>query len=306
MAALPAWGQAIGAQSDPWAQVDPYADPRNGFPAETRGSGHGQTPPRNDVFSSTASETDGMSETDEIALGRAAYPHLVAKAGGAHPDQRLQAALREFFRPMIAVSDRPHLPWDVTLVNERSTNAGALPGGKVLVNVGLISICDRAGELAATLAHEIGHVDKRHGARRQPLNDLIASLRKDGVASAVPLETLLPQSQGQLEDVWELFGKAYSREDEAEADGHEMVILERLGVDPIHAVNDQRNFAMINRMMGDPSLNELASTHPRDENRMAHIQQLAASQRRPKTDYVFPGWPLLKAAFPTAPQFKKA
>jgi beta-barrel assembly-enhancing protease len=304
-AALPAWAQTFGAQSDPYAQVDPYADPRNGFPsAPQRGAQRPDMPARNDIFSSAPTDGSGMSEADEIALGRAMYPYGIRDAGGAHPDRRIQAALKDFCRPMFAVADRAHLPWEVTLCNDPNPNASASPGGKVIVNVGMFSICDRAGELAATMAHEIGHVDKRHGARMSSVNELIGMLHENGgIGNNIPLEQLVPNSQGKITDLLDLFKKTYTREHEAEADGHEMVILERLGVDPIHAINDQHNFAKLN---AGGSLNELASTHPRDENRMAHIQQLAATQKRPKQDFVFDGWDVLKKAFPTAPAWRKA
>ncbi|MBC7951053.1 MAG: M48 family metalloprotease [Rhodospirillaceae bacterium] len=306
-AALPAWAQLVGAQSDPYAQVDPYADPRNGFPSAAQGGMQGgqrpNRPAQNEMFSSAANDGSAMSEADEIELGRAAYPALIKKKKGAYPDQRLQAALRDFCRPMFAVSDRPHLPWEVTLCNDPSPNAGAFAGGKVLVNMGLLAICDRAGELAATMAHEIGHVDKRHTARRESLTDLIEMLRKNGgMGKGLPLEQLIPNSQGEISDLLDVFMKAYGRDDETEADGHEMVILERLGVAPIHAINDQHNFAKL----GGSGLNELASSHPRNEDRMAHIQQLAAMQKRPQNDFVFPGWDVLKKAFPTSPAWRKA
>lgn len=308
-AAVPAWAQAIGPQSDPWAQVDPYADPRNGFPSERRNSGGAPQPERpRDVFSSSAGRgPDGalMSEQEEVALGRQMYPKFITDAGGAHPSATLQAALREFCRPMFAVSDRPQLPWEVTLVNARNPNASAFGGGKVLVHVGLLSICDRAGELAATLAHEIGHVDKFHTVRSEPLYEALNLMRQNGVGAGMngALQAALPNTGGQVKDVAELFRLAYSREDEAEADAHEMVILGRLGVDPIHAINDQLNFA---KLGGEDGVNELARTHPRDADRLAHIKQLAAGMKRPATDYVFPGWDTLKAAFPTHPDFRKS
>lgn len=302
--AAPAWAQAIGRQSDPWAQVDPYADPRNGFPSQAPVSPQPPGHPRDAVFSSAADPGDGLSEEDEVALGRAYYPRLIAEEGGTHPDGRLQAALKEFCRPLFAVSDRPHLPWEVTLVDSREINASAFAGGKVIVNTGLLPHCDQPGELAAILGHEIGHVDKRHTVRGVQGRELFAYLRQGGGAEGgQSLDILLPNSHGQVKDIWDLFAKGFSREDEAEADAHEMVIIERLGVDPRHALNNKLAFL---KLSAGGELNELASTHPSDESRLEHIRQLAAMQRRPKQDYVFPGWPVLKAAFPTDPRFKKA
>ena len=55
--------------------------------------------------------------------------------------------------------------WDVFLVQDRSVNAFALPGGHVGVHLGLIAVTATRDELAAVLAHELSHVSQRHIAR---------------------------------------------------------------------------------------------------------------------------------------------
>lgn len=300
LAGVPAWAQAIGRQSDPWAQVDPYADARNGFPVSS--SGETVTRPADGFFS--APPGTAMDEAEEVELGRAFYPQMVAKRGGAHPDARLQAALRKFCQPLFAVADRQRLPWEVTLVNDPSPNAAAFAGGKIVVHAGLLPLCDNGGELAATVAHEIGHVDKYHTVRARPMLDLIARLRASGAGAdfSAALPQLLAGGE-QVRDVWELFRLSYSREDETEADAHEMTIFERLGVDPIHAVRDQENFVRMTK--GKSGGTELTLTHPQPVQRLERIRSLAAMSKRPAQDYAFAGWEALKAAYPTLPDFKK-
>ena len=55
--------------------------------------------------------------------------------------------------------------WNLFLVQDRSVNAFALPGGHVGVHLGLISVTATRDELAAVLAHELSHVSQRHIAR---------------------------------------------------------------------------------------------------------------------------------------------
>ncbi len=55
--------------------------------------------------------------------------------------------------------------WNLFLVQDRSVNAFALPGGHVGVHLGLIAITATRDELAAVLAHELSHVSQRHIAR---------------------------------------------------------------------------------------------------------------------------------------------
>ncbi|MBL8289303.1 MAG: M48 family metalloprotease, partial [Rubrivivax sp.] len=56
-------------------------------------------------------------------------------------------------------------PWEVFLVQDRSVNAFALPGGYVGVHLGLIAITHNRDQLASVLAHELSHVTQRHIAR---------------------------------------------------------------------------------------------------------------------------------------------
>ena len=55
--------------------------------------------------------------------------------------------------------------WEVFLVQDRSVNAFALPGGYVGIHLGLVALTASRDELAAVLAHELSHVTQRHIAR---------------------------------------------------------------------------------------------------------------------------------------------
>ena len=48
------------------------------------------------------------------------------------------------------------------VIESPSINAFTLPGGNIYVYSGLINFCESPEELAAILAHEMGHAEKRH------------------------------------------------------------------------------------------------------------------------------------------------
>ena len=77
--------------------------------------------------------------------------------------QPLVAAARA--RGDIGVELEQAFSWDVFLVQDRSVNAFALPGGHVGVHLGLVAVTASRDELAAVLAHELSHVSQRHIAR---------------------------------------------------------------------------------------------------------------------------------------------
>jgi predicted Zn-dependent protease len=302
--ALPAWaqfGNAIPPQNDPWAQVDPYADPRNGHPSRPAAASPSVSKPSNEAFRSKRAPLT-EEEKEEVAIGRVLHKKWVEESGGPHPNPRLQQAIRDFCAPLFAIADRANLPWHVTLVGNRSVNASAGPGGGVIVHTGLFSIYDHPGQLASTIGHEIGHVDKNH-VNNNSVRELIVFARKNQmfVPGSEAIPTLIPGAKGV--DFFTLSELAYSRDDEAEADSHGVEILSRLGVDPVQAVRDYKAFMLHGRLSGS-SNNEWLRSHPLDEDRLQAVSNLVALRPRPKNEYAFAGWDALHAAFPTASQFR--
>ena len=55
--------------------------------------------------------------------------------------------------------------WEPFVVQDRTVNAFALPGGYIGVHLGLLAMTATPDELASVLAHEMSHVTQRHIAR---------------------------------------------------------------------------------------------------------------------------------------------
>ena len=58
---------------------------------------------------------------------------------------------------IVAVVDSDQ-QWEVTVFEDDSANAFALPGGKIGVHTGLLKVADNQDQLAAVIGHEVGHV----------------------------------------------------------------------------------------------------------------------------------------------------
>ena len=56
--------------------------------------------------------------------------------------------------------------WETAVFVDQEPNAFALPGGKVGVNTGIFTVARNQDQLAAVIAHEIGHVISRHHDER--------------------------------------------------------------------------------------------------------------------------------------------
>jgi Zn-dependent protease with chaperone function len=105
-------------------------------------------------------------------------------------------------------------------------NAFALPGGVVVVTDQLVTLLQDDGRIAAVLAHEVGHLEFRHGSRHI-LQDSLAgllSLALLGDATAVAnIAVTIPTV---------LVHTGYSRDFEREADRYAYGLLKQTGRSP--------------------------------------------------------------------------
>jgi predicted Zn-dependent protease len=78
-------------------------------------------------------------------------------------------------------------PFTFKIVDDKSINAFALPGGPVFVHRGAIEAADNEAQLAGVMGHEIGHVILRHGTNQVTKAQLAQAPSKYSVeCSATP------------------------------------------------------------------------------------------------------------------------
>jgi Zn-dependent protease with chaperone function len=153
-------------------------------------------------------------------------------------------------------------------------NAFTLPGGVIVVTDKLVEILDD-NEVAAVLAHELGHVHYRHGTRHL-LDNSIGALFAMAVFGDVSAVAGLAATTPTV-----LMNAGYSRDFEREADAYAFDLLKRSGRSP-------RDFAaaldsLRANALGDPSRkSRLApkqygylATHPDTEERMKAAEDAA-------------------------------
>jgi predicted Zn-dependent protease len=87
---------------------------------------------------------------------------------------------------------RDELDFEFSVLNDSVPNAWALPGGKIVINRGLLTELDSEAELAAVLGHEIVHADAAHGARASPRACWCSSVRWPPWSSSAAPSTIPP------------------------------------------------------------------------------------------------------------------
>ena len=96
----------------------------------------------------------------EIALGEKVAAD-VEKQWERVADPALSARLSMLLGRFIPHLSRP-LPYEVRIVREKMVNAFSLPGGIVYFTTGMLEFLRTDAEVAAILAHELIHADRRH------------------------------------------------------------------------------------------------------------------------------------------------
>lgn len=314
--ATPAWAQFSGAikpQSDPYAQVDPYDDPRNGFSnGKKQGDDRGGISPRQQPFGNAPRASRQFSpqeDQEELGMAMSSFAPCQDDSGGPVPNARIQEAMNAFIRPIAAVVDRKQFPWRASVARSTSINAWTVGAGQMSFNAGLIAMCDHPGELAAVVAHEAGHVDLGHIIKGDALIQTLMvaaeknpALLKD-VRGAVG-GGIIPDGEGPI-PVFAVLKAGFSRTDEYEADEHSLYVLSRAGIQPKWAISMMMKLDEYGYRNGHHLLNGVMIDHPQASDRIAEMRAKIVNVSLPQGDLVPPGWQVLKAAFPTPPEFRK-
>ena len=224
-----------------------------------------------------------MSEEDELQLGQK-YSAEIHKEMPAYDNPVLEEMVQRVGRQLAAHSHRPNLDYQFTIVDSKSVNAFALPGGYIYITRGMLAYLNSEAELAAVLGHEIGHVTARHSVRQQSTATLTGVLgavlaASTGISGADSLTNMASTA----------IVRGYGREHELEADRLGAEYLAKSGYDPeamlevVGVLKNQEAFEVaIARQEGrEPNVyHGLFSTHPDND---ARFREVVTAARKFKT-----------------------
>lgn len=216
-----------------------------------------------------------VSQAELNQLGAQAFAQ--AKASNRQSNDARQSA---YVRCVVNAITRELPPewqaqWDVALFANESPNAFALPGGKVGVNTGIFKVARSPDQLAAVIAHEIGHVVSRHHDER--ITRQLGTQTLLGIGSAI-LGSQYGQGAAQAASqiggaaAQGLFLLPNNRTQESEADVVGQQLMARAGFDPRAAVNLWENMIEVGGSRGP----EWLSTHPDPRARLDELRDRAA------------------------------
>lgn len=162
--------------------------------------------------------------------------------------------------------------WEVTVFEDDTPNAFALPGRKIGVHTGILKTAKNQDQLAAVIGHEIGHVEAQHSGERlsvQTTAGAATTLAALMIGSNSSERNLAIAALGAGATVGVIL--PFSRTHESEADVIGLRHMANAGFDPRESVKLWQNMAALDK--GGSAPPEFLSTHPSDTSRIKGLEK---------------------------------
>lgn len=234
---------------------------------------------------SLAKAMDHLTPEDQYYLGRAVAAQILVLYP-PYEDPEANRYVNLVGRSLALASDRPEVydGYRFAILDSEEINAFACPGAIVFVTRGMLRLTESEDELAAVLAHEIGHIQSQHG--REVIEEkrwkkfwAVAGMGAvAGLGGKVARK--LAVSLGFLaENLFvAIHTKGYGKKLEKEADPQAVEILQRTGYDPHALVRVLEK--LVERREEDGKKGFLRS-HPKPKNRLDDLGKLRKAEPRP-------------------------
>jgi predicted Zn-dependent protease len=205
-----------------------------------------------------------ISTDKEIEIGRG----IAATIAGRYPvtqDSTLTAYVNLVGLAVAGEAPRPDVAYRFAVLETPDVNAFAAPGGYIFITRGSLNLIESEAELAGVLAHEVGHVNRRHVIEQIRKADVMREVRDQAGITGNQLDRVVGHGSNVL-------FTGMSREDEAEADSLGVEYAASAGYDP----SGLASFVVkLGRHANEGPLAELMSTHPRPADRLAALNRMA-------------------------------
>jgi predicted Zn-dependent protease len=252
-----------------------------------------------DVGGSVGVATGTMTQDQADSLGRASkavaktfaditpeQEYYIGRAVGAtilktyqpYDNKKLTRYLNLLGQTLAQASDKPETfgGYHFLTLDTDEINAFAAPGGLIFVSRGMLKLCRNEDDLAAVLAHEVGHVQNLHGLKaieKGRLTSALTILAAEGAKSlgGQELAELTDAFEGSIGDITStMMNSGYARSAEHEADEAAVIIVKRVGYNPSGLIEMLKNM----KSQLKPGARDFASTHPDPNDRIADIKEM--------------------------------
>lgn len=225
-----------------------------------------------EVLPASFAQYKGFLEKNKISTNKE-MTNQVLKVG-----KNISTAVDHFMRANGMTAEANSYKWEFNLIEDKTINAWAMPGGKVVFYTGIMPICANDDGVAAVMGHEVAHAFAKHGQERmssaqiQQVGGLAVAIGTSGQdAKDASLWNLAYGVSSQLGML------AFSRTHEDEADKLGLVFMIMAGYDGREAAEV---WVRMSKLSGGKQGPEFLSTHPSNESRIQTLRAYLPEAKR--------------------------
>ncbi len=230
-----------------------------------------------------------ITSQEESYLGRAVAAEVLNRYS-LYNNDKLTRYVNEVGMVAALSSDMPvtYGGYHFAILDTDEVNALACPGGTIFITRGMVKRAQNEDELAAVLAHEVGHVNHRDGANSIQRSRWVQVVATIGTTAAKSLtkkdvDKLTELFSGSVNDVVKtLIVNGYSREQELAADRSALVFMHRAGYDPRALATYLERLA---KEQSGGSAGGFFTTHPGMDQRLAAAREYLGQQNWGAVDH---------------------
>ena len=209
------------------------------------------------IFPIIPDNTDlGISVDKEEKLGEYMFDNIsLDPAFSIIENHFIDSSLLIIKERLTETLEKSNYNYSIYVFNNSMINAFALPGGYILISSGLIEFSEKPEEVAAVIAHEMGHIENK---------DMIYKLLKElGISLLTSNDPLV------VGEVSKIAGSTvFDRKQEKKADEFAMELLQKSNIEP-------RTIATFFRRIEDEvgsydQKAEIFMTHPHNKTRIRY------------------------------------
>ncbi len=190
---------------------------------------------------------------------------MVKKVGA-----NIAKAVTEYMTANKMESAIENFQWEFNVVQDKTVNAWCMPGGKVVVYTGIMSVAKGETGLAVVMGHEIAHAVAKHGNERMSqglLQQFGGAVLSQAISEKSELtKGLFMTAYGAGSNILGVL--PFSRLHESEADKLGLIFMAMAGYNPEEAISFWQRMSA-GSQAGGP---EFLSTHPSDDTRINQIK----------------------------------
>lgn len=217
-----------------------------------------------------------FSDADEIEIGRGVSARILHETPEFN-DPKLWEYVSFVGTTLVQVSPRSHLTYYFVILDSDDANAFSVPGGFLFITRGAIDFCKNEAELAAILAHELGHVSMRHAVQvldkakyRFMMKDALDEMDEQLPEQAEDFKKLVEELTAIGDEFYAYTQNPYNQVMEKEADREALIYLARAGYNPQAAITLLERYRDV---FGDvKTLGKCMSSHPTPSERIAALK----------------------------------